>query len=145
MKKIFFISAITLLAVSIFYYLRHPAGVKVQIGENVFYVDVAVTTPEKELGLGNRNSLEPNHGMLFAYDHKEQYSYWMKNMRFPIDILWIVPDNTIADITKNIPVATSTALTVYSPKVPVNKVLELNAGVSDRLGIHVGDTVHIVF
>jgi uncharacterized membrane protein (UPF0127 family) len=144
MKKTIIISVTILALFSLFYYLRHPLGVKVQIGNDVFHVDVAVTNPEKELGLGNRDFMESNRGMLFTYDHKERYSYWMKNMRFPIDILWIA-DNTIVDITKNIPVDTSETLKIYSPKVPVNKALELNAGTSDQLGIHVNDTIRIVF
>lgn len=142
MKKIIIISAIALIVLSVFYYLRHPLGVKVDINNHVFSVDVAVTTPEKELGLGNRNTLEPNRGMLFVYDHKERFSYWMKNMRFPIDILWI-EDNTIVYITKNISVDTMLPLKIYSPKVPVNKVLELNAGICDQYSIRVGDTVYI--
>jgi uncharacterized membrane protein (UPF0127 family) len=142
MKKIIIISTITLVLLSVFYYLRHPLGVKVQIGDHVFSVDVAVTTPEKELGLGNRDSLEPNRGMLFVYDHKERFSYWMKNMRFPIDILWIA-DDTIVDMTKNIPVDTVLPLKIYSPNVPVNRVLELNAGICDQYSIRVGDTVHV--
>jgi uncharacterized protein len=144
MKKFIFISFIVLVLVSVFYYLRHPIGTKVIINNHQFYVDVAVTNPEKESGLGNRDSLEPDHGMLFTYDHKEKYSYWMKNMRFPIDILWIA-DNTIVDITKNIPVDIKVPLKIYSPIVPVNKVLELNAGTSDRLGIKAGNTVYIRF
>ena len=144
MKKIIIITAIILATISVFYYLTHPLGVNVQIKDHVFYVDVAITSAEKELGLGNRKSMKPDNGMLFVYDHSEQYRYWMKNMQFPIDILWIA-DNTIADITKNIPVLTPDPYKTYSPAVGVNKVLELNAGTVDRLNIKTGDTIHIRF
>jgi uncharacterized membrane protein (UPF0127 family) len=144
MKRILIIASILLVAAAGIFYLRNPIGVKVQIGTNIFYVDVAITSAEKELGLGYRESMKTDHGMLFVYDHPEQYRYWMKNMRFPIDILWI-KDNTIVDITKNVPVESYQTFTMYTPKVSVNKVLELNANASDTYHINVGDTVRIRF
>jgi uncharacterized membrane protein (UPF0127 family) len=144
MKKIFLIGLAFLVIATVIYYVRHPFGVKVEINNNVLYVDVAITNEEKELGLGNREYMESDHGMLFVYDHSEQYRYWMKNMRFPIDIIWI-KDTTIVDITKNIPTETTSQLKTYTPVVPINKVLEVNAGTCDQLGIRIGDTIRIRF
>ncbi|HUD19126.1 MAG TPA: DUF192 domain-containing protein [Patescibacteria group bacterium] len=141
--KFLWISAALLLVVAI-YYIKHPLAVRVQIDGHVFVVDVAVTNQEKELGLGNRDYMPPDHGMLFVYDHVEAYSYWMKGMRFPLDMVWI-KDKTIVDITKNIPVSVNGSLPIYTPKVPVDKVLELNAGTSDTYQIKPGDTLLITF
>jgi uncharacterized membrane protein (UPF0127 family) len=67
----------------------------------------------------------------------------MKGMRFPIDIIWI-NDNKIVDISKNVPVSTNSILFTYAPKEPVNQVLELNAGVSNRYNFQIGDSVTIL-
>ena len=98
MKKLIVITAIFAIGIfSLWYYTRHPLQTTVSIRNKTFVVDVAVTAKEKELGLGNRDSLAADHGMLFIYDHKEVFPFWMKNMRFPIDIIWI-DDQTIVDI-----------------------------------------------
>lgn len=143
MKK-FIIIGIAILAVAMFlYYRAHPLVTQLEIRGNRFTVELAVTNTEKEKGLGYRDALAPDNGMLFLYDHAEQYGFWMKGMRFPIDIVWI-KDNSIVDLSRNVPVAVSDELSHYSPKTPVNKVLELNAGTVDRLGIQVGDMVQIL-
>lgn len=125
------------------YYWKHPLATQLEIRGNIFTVELAVTAKEKERGLGYRDSLAPNSGMLFVYQNRDRYGFWMKGMRFPIDIIWIM-DQTIVDISKNVPVPTAGALPTYTPKEPVNKVLEVNAGVSDRLGIQIGDTITIL-
>ena len=143
MKKYILIFTILLLTGVVWFYIKHPLETRMQINNHVFVVELAITEAEKEKGLGYRDNLAPDHGMLFPYDHAEKYSYWMKGMRFPLDIIWI-RDGKIVDITKNVPVATTLVLPVYSPKEPVNQVLELNAGTSDRDGIKVGDAAIIL-
>lgn len=125
------------------YYRAHPLVTQLEIHGHTFTVELAVTPEEKTKGLGYRDSLAEDTGMLFVYDHPEQYGFWMKGMRFPIDILWI-SDKTIVDITKNVPVATDDFLPTYTPKLPVNQIFEINAGQSDGLGIQIGDTVKIL-
>lgn len=125
-----------------YYYFRHPLGVKVAIDNHVFYVEVAATDAQKELGLGDRNSMQLDHGMLFPYQIPNTYKFWMKGMRFPLDMIWI-KNKTIIDITKNVPVATTTIIPTYSPISPVDMVLELNAGTVDLDGIKIGDRVDI--
>ena len=127
---------------TIVYYVRHPLTSTVTIKGIRYSVEVAVTPQEKELGLGERDSLKPLHGMLFPYDHSEKFSYWMKGMRFPIDIIWI-RDYRIVDISKNVPISTVGRFPVYAPREPVNLVLELSAGESDRNGFQIGDLVTI--
>ena len=144
MNKILIAALIVVLLITFAYYWRSKLSVKVDIDNHIFYVDVAVTPSQKELGLGYRDSMAQDHGMLFPYDHPEQYSFWMKGMRFPLDMIWI-RNKTIIDITKNIPVATSDYLPTYAPHVPADKVLEVNAGTTDRLNIKVGDAIKILF
>lgn len=84
------------------------------------------------------------HGMLFPYDHKEQFEFWMRGMRFPLDFIWIDGKN-VADITENVPPPLENERPVIvKPLVPVDKVLEVNAGTVARIGIKVGDTVEYI-
>ncbi len=141
-KLIFFIFLITILLIG--WYTAHPLGTKLTVRGQTFDIELAVTEQEKQRGLGYRDSLAQNSGMLFIYDHAEQYGFWMKGMRFPLDIIWIKED-IIVDITNNIPnpINDSSQLLSFQPKVAVDKVLEVNAGTVNRLGIQVGDTVDI--
>ncbi len=124
------------------YYQKNPLSATATIRGVTYRVDVAVTPKEKEIGLGGRDSLPDGTGMLFPYDHAEQFSYWMKGMRFPIDIIWI-RDFRIVDISKNVPIPIDGTLPVYAPREPVNLVLEIASGESDTHGFQIGDTVSI--
>lgn len=142
MKK-FWIIVATLTIILFAYYRAHPLVTQLDIRGKRFTVELAVTPKEQERGLGYRKSLSPDHGMLFVYQSAQNYGFWMKGMEFPIDIIWI-RDQTIVDITKNVPVATTSSLLTYSPKEPANKVFEVNAGTAERLGFQIGDTVTLV-
>lgn len=124
------------------YYQKNPLTATVTIRDITYRVDVAVTPKEKEIGLGGRESLKAGTGMLFPYDHTEAFSFWMKGMNFPIDIVWI-RDTTIVDISEKVPVPQGGPLKVYSPKEPVNKVLEIPSGDVSKYGFKVGDTIAI--
>ncbi len=136
MKKILVICASVLVLFTLYYYVRHPIGTKAMINGHTIRLTLAVTQIEKERGLGYRDSLASDAGMLFVYDHPERYGFWMKGMRFPLDFIWI-NGNTVADLSQN--VATNTP--AFAPRVPVDKVLEVNAGVVESLGIRIGDLV----
>lgn len=104
-------------------------------------------TPEKRTkGLGYRDSLATDSGMLFIHDKPQKYTYWMKGMRFPIDFIWIM-DDTVADIITNalppIEGQTDDTLERYAPTVDVNKVLETNSGFVDSFHIQKGDKIKI--
>lgn len=101
-----------------------------------------VDTPETlQLGLGERDSLAEGHGMLFLFPTLEEHRFWMKGMRFAIDIIWLDGEE-IVHISKNADPEVL-PLTIYAPKVLSDTVLEVNAGVSDSLGLKVGDMVDI--
>lgn len=145
MKKLIIILIVgTIGLFSLWFYTKHPLQTTVTVRNTTFIVDVAITAKEKEVGLGFRNSLAQNHGMLFVYTNKERYPFWMRNMWFPIDMLWI-DDRTIVDISKNVPTSDKPVnqLPIYHPTVPVDKVLELPAGTVDRVGIVIGDKITI--
>jgi uncharacterized membrane protein (UPF0127 family) len=102
-------------------------------------------TPEKRTkGLGYRDSLATDSGMFFNHENTQKYTYWMKGMRFPIDIMWIL-DDEIVDLIQNVPAPvqgqSDDTLERYSSVVPVNNVLETNAGFVQKFGISPGDKI----
>lgn len=143
MKLYVIIFAISILLLYGFYYRKNPLTSKVRIGSNVFTVDVAVTSIEKMKGLSGRESLAANHGMLFVYDHKEQYEFWMRGMKFPLDFIFIA-DRTIIDISENITPPTSIFPAIVKPQISADKILEVNAGTIRSAGIKIGDTVQFI-
>lgn len=127
----------------LWYYWQHPLITKVVLGGKRFQVEVAITDAEKQKGLGYRDRLADEAGMLFIYSRPEQYSFWMMGMQFPLDIIWI-NGKTIVDIASNVPVASPGSMLTYSPKAPADKVLEVNAGTVERLGVKIGDLIQIL-
>lgn len=116
----------------------------VTINKHTFQVDLAETEAQKILGLSQKKSLGTDKGMLFTFSQPDYHAFWMKNMHFPIDIIFI-NDTKIVTIQKNLQPAAKEALNQNIPTVtssaPANKVLEINAGLSDKYGFKVGDTV----
>lgn len=144
MKKLLIMGFIVIAFFLAFYYFNHPLTSKIKINGTTFTVEVAITEPQKELGLGNRASLSSDHGMLFPYDHKEQYEYWMKGMQFPLDFIWI-DGKTVVDVTPNVPSPMgSDQPVIVKPGAPVDKVFEVNAGSIQRADIHIGDSVEFI-
>lgn len=119
-----------------------PSTGIVIIGDNVVVkVDLAVTPAEQARGLSGREGLGEDEGLLFLLPTSREYGFWMKDMLFPIDILWI-QDGVIIDITENAEVPTSPYnLPQYSPIGPVDTVLEVNAGFVDKHDLRLGTSV----
>lgn len=119
----------------------------ISVGDKKIQVELAQTKSERELGLGNRSYLAPDSGMLFIFDSKNVIpNFWMKGMLMPIDIVWI-GDSKIVKIDKHVPVqaagTSDSELPIYSPGQPIDYVLEVNSGFSDRNDIQIGDSVDL--
>ena len=121
--------------------------ISVKLGENIFKAEVAETMAQKMKGLSYRDNLNKDGAMYFDFGQEGKQGFWMIGMRFPIDIVWI-KNNVVVGIEKNALAPTAgtpeTALKVYYPPEAVDKVLEINAGSSDELGIKVGDNFVII-
>lgn len=101
-------------------------------------VSVASNDRSRERGLSGKEALAADEGMLFLFDRPDTLAFWMKEMNFPIDILWI-DGTTIADMTTDVPVPVpGERLPLFSPRVPVDKVLEVPAGFARAHGLKVG-------
>ncbi len=104
----------------------------------------AKTEKDRQTGLSGRTSLNTNQGMLFLFDKPDTYAFWMKNMKFPLDIIYVY-NGKIVQIFSNQPIAPSyyqdTQIPVITPSQKADKVLEINAGLSQKDKFKVGDTV----
>ena len=102
----------------------------------------SVSTPDKmQLGLGNRDSLNQESGMLFIFPQDVYTGFWMKDMRFPIDLLWIDSTMKVVGIEKNMQPCTESSCPTFDSKVKIRYVLEINSGLADKLGLKEKDTV----
>jgi hypothetical protein len=119
----------------------------VKIGNSSIKAEVADTDAARQKGLSGRSSLGKDSGMLFVItNNKVTPTFWMKDMKIAIDIIWIKSGKVI-QIDKNVPPASfgtpDNKLKLYSPKSAVDYVLEVNSGYSDLKGIKVEDAVSI--
>jgi uncharacterized protein len=119
----------------------------VSIGENIIKVEVANTDSSRQKGLSGRATLDADSGMLFVFDTNDVTPvFWMKDTLFPLDIIWI-NDNRIVKIDANVqpqdPETPDIQLVRYTSGVPVDYVLEVNAGYTSSRGIVVGDAVDL--
>jgi uncharacterized membrane protein (UPF0127 family) len=114
---------------------------RVIIGSINILVEVAKTEAAKTKGLSGRLALDKDKGMLFVFSKPDFYRFWMPEMRFPIDIIWI-NDQKVVGITPDVshnfdPLKPD----IYSPARPAQYVLEVNASFSAEKNIQVGDAV----
>ncbi len=105
-----------------------------------FAVEVADTPAKRIQGLSGRDGLGVNEGMLFTFDEPGAHGFWMKDMKFPIDIIWISNSEVIYVLNNLNP---DSYPTIFSPPKPVNQVLEVKAGTALRLNVVEGDKVFI--
>lgn len=114
----------------------------VTIDGQTFTVLIANTEQEKEKGLSQRDSLPQNMGMIFPFDKPDYYGFWMKDMKFPLDIIWM-NQGKIVTIVNNLqpPTSANPNLPVFKPVSPSDMVLEINAGLANKYNFKVGDSV----
>jgi len=137
-----------LVAVAVYFYnfaTRDFDDGKVVINDHEFDVEVADTIIAKAQGLSGRDQLGKDEGMLFISGRPSIQRFWMKDMLISIDIIWI-SDGKVVGFEKNAspePGVPTRGLKIYQSPEPVELVLEVSAGIVDRLGISVGDSVSI--
>lgn len=106
--------------------------------------EIPTSANSRKKGLSDRDSLPIDQGMLFVFDSSANHTFWMKDMKFAIDIIWIDEDKKIVHIAENIspePDKQDAELTRYSSPTPSKFVLELNAGLTKLNNLKVGDLV----
>lgn len=146
---LFFIFAIPLLGY--FYFLEDGRDVPlipgfqgelkplVSIGDVPVRVDVADNPSERQLGLSGRDNLPATEGLLFVFPESDYHGIWMKDMRFPIDVIWIDEHFKVIDITRNL--KPETFPRIFEPRVPARFIIETNSNFTASFGIKIGDAV----
>ena len=128
-------------------FLPQPSKIKsIDINGVIIKAEIADNKDKRTKGLSDRISLATDSGMLFVYPEPDKYIFWMKGVKFPLDFIWISGDK-IVDIFENVqpPIEgqKDSDLPVYSSPQMVDKVLELNAGVAQKLNLKVGDIIKL--
>ncbi len=107
--------------------------------DNCFKVELALTEKERERGLMLRNYLDSNAGMFFVFEKEEEYPFWMKNTKIPLDIIWINENKEIVFLRKNVQPCRETGCEIVAPDKKARYVLEINGGMSDKINLKPGD------
>lgn len=113
----------------------------ITIGGEKYDVLLATTSEERSRGLMNRSTIGAD-GMLFVFPQSGAYTFWMKDVRFPLDIIWI-EDDTVVHIVEQAKPSLTPPHQSYAPSKIANFVLELSGGTALRQGIQVGSKVQI--
>ena len=114
---------------------------QIQVGDTPLAVEVADTESLREQGLSGRDSLPEGQGMLFVFEQDGLWGIWMKDMRFPIDIVWADASGTVITIAPGI--APDTYPNSFYPTAPARYVLELPAGFAAAHDIAIGSKIVI--
>jgi len=117
----------------------------IEVGDVTIEAEVSDTGALRERGLGYRDGLKPGKGMLFVYEEPGARSFWMKGMRFCLDIIWIESDTIVGAAENACPVegASDVDLPSYQSPEPVRYVLEMPAGWLAENGFGAGTPVKI--
>jgi uncharacterized membrane protein (UPF0127 family) len=144
MKKLIYF--LTLIAVAVLFYIVKTNQIsdldytKIIIDDKIVNVEIADTAEKHYQGLSNRKNLCDDCGMLFIFPDKKDRIFVMRNMNFPLDIIWI-DDDKIVKIDKNLPPEDENPVNNYSSDAPVDYVLEVNEGFADKNNIKAGDKI----
>lgn len=112
----------------------------IKINGKSFEVEVADTPQKKSKGLSGKEELDKNKGMLFLYGKEQRPEFWMKDMSFSLDFIWI-KGNEVMDLDRNIEPEEVQPPQTITPSKEVDKVLEVNSGVIEEYDINIGDRV----
>jgi uncharacterized membrane protein (UPF0127 family) len=113
--------------------------VKMQIGSKMFTLEVADDEETRERGLMRRDSMPPDHGMIFVFDREQVLPFYMKNTRIPLDIIFVDKDGVVVAVKQMKPYD----LSITSSDKPALWAIELNQGAAAAAGVKAGDLVTV--
>ncbi len=108
-----------------------------QKGTFPYNVEIASTDTSRQRGLSGRDGLAPNTGMLFVFSEPGYDCFWMKDMKFDIDMLWFDEYQSLVHVQEN--ASKTTYPSSFCPQAAASYVLEVPAGTVKQLGLQVGD------
>ncbi len=112
----------------------------IKIKGQVIKAEESSSALDQYLGLSNRPSLCADCGMIFIFPEKQEREFVMRNMNFPLDIIFL-DDGKIINIAANLKPEGDYPVNRYKSSAPANRVLELNGGYSEKYGLKAGDTI----
>lgn len=115
----------------------HSTWTTLYVGDGVFRVRVASTDAERATGLGGTEPLAADQGMLLAFESDGQWGIWMKDVEYPIDVIWLDSQKKVVHIVKNMP--PDSYPESFVPNEEARYVLEVAAGTVDKKAIGIGD------
>lgn len=112
-----------------------------RVGGEHFFVSLAADAQTRAAGLSNTDPLREREGKLFVFPRADNYGFWMKEMNYPLDILWFSADGTVVHIEKN--VTPETYPETFYPNALSRYVLEITAGKADEYGLIEGHGLYL--
>lgn len=138
---IFFICSAFGIVVWAYAETARPLAVKtLRVGKTAFSIEVADTFIARGKGLSGHAPLTAKQGMLFVFPSPSSGAFWMQGMLFPLDFVWI-RNGMVMGVTENARPMSETGYKLYYPPMPVDRVLEINAGSVKKFGIKIGAKV----
>ncbi|HEV2292550.1 MAG TPA: DUF192 domain-containing protein [Tepidisphaeraceae bacterium] len=116
------------------------ATVEMRIGSETYTLEIANSEAKRKRGLMERDSMPADHGMIFVFDEEQELNFWMKNTRFPLEILYLDAGGQVVSIRAMKPYDTRTN---HSSARPAKYAIELNVGQVKKSGVKVGDVLEI--
>ncbi len=142
--RMYLVISMVVLGVVLFLYQRfYYKKITVAVNNNTMRLLVADTLAKEYKGLSDRNNLGEYDGMIFLFATEAKQTMVMRDMRFPIDMVW-VNRGVVVDVAPEVPLElgkTEAELTRYTPRLNANTVIELKSGLAKKLGIQVGSVI----
>jgi len=121
----------------------HAAGPTVELKGQRFDIEIADNQEARARGLMFRDSMPADHGMLFIFESSYVQTFWMKNTRIPLDILYFDSNYKLVSVQQRVPPCRSDPCAQYPSTGPAQYVLELNSGMAEKLGAKSGDVLTV--
>jgi len=145
--KFYFFIVFILVAIFMFFWQRfHWPQATVSLKNETLHVLIADSIYRQQKGLSGRTSISPYDGMVFPFSLLGKHAFVMRNMNFPIDIIWL-KKGEVVDYAPNVqiePDHNESTYIRYTPRTDDDMVLELPAGWAQAHDLRIGDKMTLV-